>query len=96
MIDAIPVMVRRVATALAVKHYADRFRSHADHPMVRANAEGNWRMFADEAATVIRAIREPTEEMMRSPPIGGWSCGYGHLPEDAGRVWRMMVDEALK
>lgn len=88
-------MVERIAKALArVDGYTVRDRYVHGGPM--------WRQYEDAALAVIRAMREPTEEMVgdaeqadddlsrRQQESGGAGFGLG-----AAGIWRTMIDAAL-
>lgn len=50
--------VRKVARALAVKHYADRFATTIDDPQVQSNADGNWQIFTPQAEVAALALED--------------------------------------
>ena len=89
-------MIERGARALAAKHYAKRFNRPADDPNVVGNVHANWNIFADDARTVIEAMREPTQEMcMAADALDEVSKGVLITPIPY-RAWEAMIDEALK
>lgn len=60
----------------------------------------HWMAHVEEALGILDAIREPTKEMtqapnvLRSDPLGGH---YDILnSDDYAKIWRQMIDEALK
>jgi len=52
-------MIERIAKALALKHYSERFSNNP--AQARLNADANWTMYLDYAETAVRAMYEPTE-----------------------------------
>lgn len=47
-----------------------------------------WRFFIDDAITIIKIMREPTDEMIKA--------GNNYCPGDADEVFKSMIDEILK
>lgn len=64
-----------------INRVADALAKH-----VAVERSPNWR---DVARDAIEAMREPTKEMIDA----AWADAMG---EDAGDVWRAMIDAALK
>lgn len=87
-------MERRVATALSVLAAMDYHgKDFCDE--IRKEAEGHWSGYVSEARTAIRAMREPTDEMVHQvrmrlehqlmdPGVKGWLI----------RPWQELIDAA--
>ena len=66
-------MVERVARAIA---------------LWRHGGETNWEHFEDHAKIAIAAMREPTNEMLRTYQV--------ERTQEIKAIWQNMIDEALK
>lgn len=83
-------MIERVARALATKHYADRFLKSANDEQVKANIDGNWQTFTDEAKVAIKAMERPiTDEMI----VAGTNAV--HNGQNISEIFDAMIDAAL-
>lgn len=86
-------MVEKVARALCVKHYSERFQKPVTDDHVAINVDANYRLFLDEARVAIEAMREPTDGMADQ---GDRECGeYGCSEMRMKYIWRSMIDAAL-
>ena len=74
-------MVDRVAKAL--------FKN--DHLMRDPHPNAHWLNYTDDAITAIKAMREPTDDMISD----ACAAAYPVDDEEAVEIWQAMVDEAL-
>lgn len=79
-------MIDRVADALRMQHYALAGRACVPWRVVNDDERQVWRLCATGA---IRAMREPTEEMVDA-------YRYDMYEPDPREQWRDMIDAALK
>ena len=87
-----PEMVERVARALARKTWKQQ-RSVDENRTADEYVDACWRLYAEDAATAIDALMEPTEAMLRAGDRPGWddSVTVGLALE----IWQAMLRAAL-
>lgn len=76
-------MIEKVARALAAATF-----ECSDDDVTSRHIDAAWPIYRDQAIAAIKAMREPTPEMIEA----AWAEA---LAEDADGVWREMIEAAL-
>lgn len=86
-------MIERVARALTLHEGSD-----PDGPTTIADRPKRWMLVIEDARAAIEAMREPTEAMVAHAHEEFDLAPFGIFPGPftLEKVWRAMVDEALK
>lgn len=90
-------MIERVARALCTRHYAARFCKSETDAHVISNVNYNWRGFEADAKAAIKAMREPTKELLEGVMQASLDCvPINRCEQQALQVWQNTIDEILK
>jgi len=94
----------RAARALALAYICARDNRKPDDEYAQQYANAAWQSHSPQVAAVLKAIREPSEDMIREGCLADFPGGrYGESTfteaqigkEDAPVIWQAMIDAAL-